>query len=137
MSWGLCAIPSTLPDAKQRGWPLPNADLRRDNPLVTVNRYADVWDRIVAKHNLQKLSLDDLVGSSWQFTDNSLGGWGVLSAGSSSEESAPSELKVGVLLSTIKLMRAGAHATAWLPTASSLQSARVSHVALRSSARRS
>ena len=74
-------------------------------------RYADVWDRIVAKHNLQKLSLDDLVGSSWEFTDNSLGGWGVVER--QDQESADSaELKVGVLLSTIKLMQAGARTAA-------------------------
>ena len=89
----------------------------------------------MAKHNLQKLSLDDLVGSSWQFTDNSLGGWGVVSAASGSEDPAPSELKVGVLLSTIKLMQAGTRATAWLPTASFLR-AYGSHT-LRSAARRS
>ena len=63
-----------------------------------------MWDRIVNKHNLQNLSLDDLVGGSWEFTDNSLGGWGVVQ-----QDQAPaSELKVGVLLSTIKLMQAGA-----------------------------
>ena len=84
-------------------------------------RYAEVWDRIVTKHKLQKLSLDDLVGDSWEFTDNSFGGWGVVeqrsavmardSAGSSSDEQPPSELKIGVLLSMIKLMKAGASET--------------------------
>ena len=28
-----------------------------------------VWDRVVEKHNLQKISMEDLVGNSWRFTD--------------------------------------------------------------------
>lgn len=96
----------------------------------------------MAKHNLQNLSLDDLVGSSWEFTDNSLGGWGVvqqhqaLGAGLSGEAPTPSELKVGVLLSTIKLMQAGVLETAWLPTPSPAQNVRVSHVSRLCLARR-
>ncbi|GAC1535028.1 MAG: SDR family oxidoreductase [Ramlibacter sp.] len=32
----------------------------------------DVWLRVVERHGLQKLSLDRLIGSSWQFTDRAL-----------------------------------------------------------------
>jgi hypothetical protein len=86
--------------------------------MLMYGRYADVWERIVAKHNLQALSLDELVGGSWEFTDNSMGGWGVVQQNEAEDQqattaaaaaaAAPSELKIGVLLSTIKLMQAGA-----------------------------
>jgi nucleoside-diphosphate-sugar epimerase len=35
--------------------------------------YEEVWERIVAKHSLQPLTLAGLVGSSWQFTDRVFG----------------------------------------------------------------
>eukprot|EP01047_Picozoa_sp_COSAG01_P036474 COSAG01_NODE_2850_length_6977_cov_8.906077_4_plen_408_part_00 len=68
-------------------------------------RYSAVWEKIVEKYRLRQLSLRDLVGDSWGFTDNSMGGWGVVAPDSSS----PDHLSIGVLLSTIKLMQAGFH----------------------------
>lgn len=65
-------------------------------------RYSAIWDRIVEKYRLQKLRLRELVGDSWRFTDNSMGGWGAAAPGS-----RPDQLSVGVLMSTIKLMQAG------------------------------
>eukprot|EP01052_Picozoa_sp_SAG31_P017789 SAG31_NODE_1232_length_9211_cov_31.167581_3_plen_116_part_00 len=47
---------------------------------VEMPQYAAVWDQIVAKHGLRPLSLDTIVGGSWEFTDNSMGGWGVVSS---------------------------------------------------------
>jgi len=33
----------------------------------------DVWQRVVERHGLQRLSLQQMIGSSWQFTDRALG----------------------------------------------------------------
>eukprot|EP01050_Picozoa_sp_SAG11_P016099 SAG11_NODE_2156_length_3734_cov_22.964787_4_plen_171_part_00 len=74
-------------------------------------QYAGVWDTIVAKHQLRPLSLETLVGGSWAFTDNSMGGWGVVApeaAGAGEPAAADSKLEIGVLMSTIKLRQAGA-----------------------------
>jgi hypothetical protein len=38
-----------------------------------------VWDRVVEKHNLQKISMEDLVGNSWRFTDINWQGGALLS----------------------------------------------------------
>jgi nucleoside-diphosphate-sugar epimerase len=35
--------------------------------------HEDVWQRVVSRHGLQNLSLQAMVGSSWQFTDRALG----------------------------------------------------------------
>ena len=56
--------------------------------------YADVWDAIVARHDLQPLSLDALVGSSWQFADAVFGYGG-----------APPD----TIVSTVKARRFGFH----------------------------
>jgi hypothetical protein len=69
----------------------------------------------VARHGLRPLSLETLVGGSWAFTDNSMGGWGVLGAAAPAAAAAAApaaaggaRLEVGVLMSTIKLRQAGA-----------------------------
>ena len=51
-------------------------DVGPDQPLEltrTMPGYEAAWERIVAKHGLEKLSLDRMIGSSWQFTDRALG----------------------------------------------------------------
>ena len=63
----------------------------------------------MARHGLRPLSLEALVGGSWAFTDNSMGGWGVLGAAAPAAAAAGgARLEVGVLMSTIKLRQAGA-----------------------------
>lgn len=47
------------------------------------------------------------VGGSWSFTDNSMGGWGVVTPEDGGEPA--SKLEVGVMMSTIKLRQAGFH----------------------------
>jgi nucleoside-diphosphate-sugar epimerase len=49
------------------GEPVPMS-LTREMPA-----HEDVWARVVRKHGLQDLSLERLIGSSWQFTDRAFG----------------------------------------------------------------
>lgn len=51
-------------------------DVGPDEPLELTKvmpGHEATWERIVAKHGLQKLSLAQMIGSSWQFTDRALG----------------------------------------------------------------
>ena len=50
-------------------------DLGADRPLALTQAMPDragAWARIVERHRLRPLSLDQLIGSSWQFTDRAL-----------------------------------------------------------------
>ena len=60
----------------------------------TMPAWSDVWEDVVASHDLRPVSLDDLVGASWQFADFVLG-YG--------KRPGPT------ILSTIKLQQAGFH----------------------------
>jgi len=57
---------------------------------------ADIWDGIVARHDLLPLSYADFAGNSWQFAD------GMFGYGASRPNIA--------LMSTVKIRQAGFHA---------------------------
>lgn len=85
----------------QHLWPVLARQLRLEvgepQPMFLADAMADrapLWDRIVAKHGLQRRSFAQMVGPSWQFADALLG------AG---------DRGTVALLSTVKIRQAGFH----------------------------